>query len=158
MSFTVIDWIFSVVIIIFALSGLLKGFIDNIFGKLACILGIIFACIFYDDAAEIVLNGIGNQAVQNILGFILVFTVVFLVIKIIQSIISRIFSFSILNSLDRTLGFLFGIVEGLAVVGLVIFILLFQPFISMESLFDNSFYFNLLNAIFINTRDVSVNV
>lgn len=158
MSFTIIDWIFSVIIIIFALSGLVKGFIDNVFGKLALILGIICACIFFDDAAEMAFKGIGNPALENILGFVSVFILVFLIIKIIQSIISKIFEWTILKSLDRTLGLLFGIVEGLAIVGLLIFILMTQPFFSIGRLFDGSFYYDLINRIFIKTKEVSVNV
>lgn len=158
MSFTIMDWIFSVIIVIFALSGLVKGFIDNVFGKLALILGIICACLFYDDAAAVILKGIGNPALENVIGFLLVFVIVFLVIKIIQTIISKVFEWSILKSLDRTLGLLFGIIEGLAIVGLLIFILLNQPFISVGKLLDGSFYADLINKIFIKTKEVSVNV
>jgi len=158
MNFTIIDWFFSVLIIIFALSGLIKGFIDNVFGKLALILGIILACFFYDDVSETALKGIENPALERILGFLLVFVVVFLVIKLIQMIISKIFEWNILKSLDRTLGLLFGIVEGLAVVGLLIFILLNQPFFPVEKLLQGSFYCDLINKIFIKTKEISVNV
>ena len=52
MSFTVIDWIFSVLIVLLAFNGLFKGFIENVFGKLALILGILFACMFYKKVVE----------------------------------------------------------------------------------------------------------
>ena len=58
MTFTVIDWIFSILIFSFAIIGILKGFIDNIFGKLAVILGIILAYFFYKDVADGLLKDI----------------------------------------------------------------------------------------------------
>ena len=35
MTFAVIDWVFTGIILIFAISGVIKGFIDNVFGKSA---------------------------------------------------------------------------------------------------------------------------
>lgn len=158
MNFTVIDWFFSVIVVIFSIIGLSKGFIDNIFGKLAWILAIVCGCLFYDDAATLILSSVDNSFLQKVLAFLIVFVCVFLVIKIIQSIISKIFEWNILKSLDRTLGFFFGIIEGLVVVGLFIFLLSVQPFFSTEKLFENSFFYGLVNSIFISTKENSINV
>lgn len=158
MNFTIIDWIFSVLIIIVAITGLAKGFINNIFGKLAWILGIIFAVFFYDDVAASIMKGIGNPLLENILAFVLVFVVVFLVIKIIQMIFARIFEINILKSLDRTLGFFFGIVEGLAIVWLIILLLISQPFFPVDRLFENSFFYGFINSVVTKTKEVAVNV
>ena len=85
MSFTVIDWIFSGLILILAFSGLIKGFVNSILGKLALILGILFACLFYDKVSAKVFHGINNVTLQNVLSFLLIFVVVFLIIKIFQA-------------------------------------------------------------------------
>ena len=45
-----------------------------------------------------------------------------MIVKIIQAIISKIFEWNILKSLDRTLGFFFGILEGFVIVGLFVFL------------------------------------
>ena len=63
-------------------------------------------------------------------------------------IVSKVFEWSILNSLDHTLGLLFGIVEGMAVVCLIIFILTAQPFFNAQKVFGDSFYFNIVNSLF----------
>ena len=47
MNFAVIDWVFSGIIILFAIGGVIKGFIDNVFGKIAFVAGIILAYLFY---------------------------------------------------------------------------------------------------------------
>ena len=70
MSFSVIDWIFSVLIVLLAFNGLFKGFIENVFGKLALILGILFACMFYKKVVESLFKGINNPTLQNILAFL----------------------------------------------------------------------------------------
>lgn len=153
MEFTVIDWIFSGVIILFAISGVIKGFIDNVFGKIAFIAGIILGYLFYKDIAAGLLKDIKVPYAANILAFLLIFVVTFLIIKLIQMIVSKVFEWSILKSLDRTLGLIFGIVEGAAVVCLIIFLLTAQPFFNVDRLFDGSFYYNIVSSIFNSSRE-----
>lgn len=158
MNFTVIDWIFGIVIIIFAIGGLLKGFINNIFGKLAWILAIITSSLFYGKASEMFFSGIANDILKKILGFLLVFVVMFLIIKFIQIIVSKLFEWNILKSLDRTLGIFFGIIEGFAIIGIFIFLLTIQPFFNSEVFLADSFFYNLLNQVLINSKEVKLNV
>lgn len=153
MSFAIIDWVFSLIILLFAISGIIKGFIDNVFGKIAFIAGIILAYLFYKDVANGLLKDIKVPYAANIIAFLLIFVVTFLVIKIVQMIVSKVFEWSILKSLDRTLGFIFGIVEGAAVVCLIIFLLTAQPFFSVNTLFDGSFYYNLVTSLFNSSKE-----
>ena len=153
MEFTVIDWIFSGVILLFAISGVIKGFIDNVFGKIAFIAGIILGYLFYKDIAAGLLKDIKVPYAANILAFLLIFVVTFLIIKLIQMIVSKVFEWSILKSLDRTLGLIFGIVEGAAVVCLIIFLLTAQPFFNVDRLFDGSFYYNIVSSIFNSSKE-----
>ena len=152
MNFMVIDWIFSGIILIFAVVGVIKGFIDNIFGKIAFIAGIILGYFFYKDVAEGLLKDIKVPYAANIIAFLLIFVVTFLIIKLVQMIVAKVFEWSILKSLDRTLGFIFGLVEGAAVVCLIIFLLTAQPFFSVQNIFDGSFYYNLVTALFNSSR------
>lgn len=144
-TFTAFDWILSGLILIFAFSGLAKGFANNVLGKLAFILGVVFACLFYAKIAVVFFKGTESVALKNALSFLLIFIAVFLIVKIVQGIISKIFAWQPLKSLDRTLGFFFGIIEGLAVVWLILFLLSIQPFFSAENLIRGSFYQNLIN-------------
>ena len=153
MNAFVIDWIFGIIVVVFAVSGLIKGFVDNVFGKLAFIAGIICGWIFYKSLATTLLKDIKVPYAANILSFLLIFVVVFLIIKLAQMIVSKIFEWSILKSLDRTLGFIFGIVEGAAVVCLIIFLLSVQPFFDVTNLFDGSFFYGLVNSIFNSTKE-----
>lgn len=153
MEFQIIDWIFSFIILIFAISGVIKGFIDNVFGKIAFVAGILLAYLFYKDLAEKLLKDIKVPYAANIIAFLLIFVTTFLVIKIIQMIVAKVFEWSILKSLDRTLGFIFGIVEGAAVICLIIFLMSAQPFFNTQSIFENSFYYNLVTSLFNSTKE-----
>lgn len=153
MNFAVIDWVFSGIIILFAIGGVIKGFIDNVFGKIAFIAGIILAYLFYKNIAGSVLRDVKNPYVANVLAFLLIFVVVFLVIKIIQMIVAKVFEWSILKSLDRTLGFIFGMIEGAAVVCLVIFLITVQPFFNPLNILGESFYYGLVSSLFHSTRE-----
>ena len=153
MEFQTIDWIFSGIILIFAISGVIKGFIDNVFGKIAFVAGILLAYLFYKDVAEKLLKDIKVPYAANIIAFLLIFVTTFLVIKIIQMIVAKVFEWSILKSLDRTLGFIFGIVEGAAVICLLVFLLSAQPFFNSQIIFENSFYYNLVTSLFNSTKE-----
>lgn len=153
MNFAVIDWVFSGIIIIFAIGGVIKGFIDNVFGKIAFIAGIVLAYFFYDDIAGKLLKDVKVEFAAKIISFLLIFVVTFLVIKIVQMIVAKVFEWSILKSLDRTLGFIFGMVEGGAVVCLVIFLLTAQPFFNAMNILDGSFYYNIVSSLFHSTRE-----
>ena len=95
MTFTVVDWVFSLIILLFAVGGVIKGFIDNVFGKIAFVAGILLGYLFYKDIATGLLKDIKVPFAANVIAFLLIFVVVFLVIKIVQMIIARIFQWSI---------------------------------------------------------------
>ena len=153
MTFTIIDWIFASIILLFAISGVIKGFIDNVFGKIAFIAGIILGYLFYKDVAEGLLKDIKVPYAANIIAFLLIFVVTFLIIKIVQMIIARVFQWSILKSLDRTLGFIFGMVEGAAVVALVIFLLTVQPFFNTDNILSGSLFYAIVSSLLNSTKE-----
>lgn len=153
MTFTVVDWVFSLIILLFAVGGVIKGFIDNVFGKIAFVAGILLGYLFYKDIANGLLKDIKVPLAANVIAFLLIFVVVFLVIKIVQMIVARVFQWSILKSLDRTLGFIFGLVEGAVIVCLIIFLLTAQPFININPIFEDSFYVNIVFLIFKSTSE-----
>ena len=157
MSFTVIDWIFFVIILIFAFGALAKGFVDEFFGKAAWVLGILGGYIFYPFLTDALSKSISNIFLVNIISFLIFFIIVFLIVKIVGAIIGKLFEMNILNSLDHALGFLFGIVEGLAIVLLIMFIICAQPFFSVDSLVQNSFFYNLFGHYILNsTKEIDL--
>ena len=144
LSLGLTDIIIFVVILIYAIVGMAKGFIKAIFSKLCWILGILGAILFYKRLSVHMTTLIQNQTVSLILCFLLIFVVIFLIVKILQIVFERIFDGEIMKGLDRALGFFFGILEGLVVVFIVIFVLTLQPWFDVSKIFDNSFIYNFL--------------
>ncbi len=145
MHLTLLDIIFSVIILFFAVMACAKGFIKELFGKLAVIAGVVVSLVFCARLSPYLEKFIASQVVCIILSFILLFITAFLLVKIIQSIFSGIFAGEILKSLDRILGFVLGVIEGLVIVCGVLILLKAQPWWQDASkVLDNTYYWTYL--------------
>lgn len=144
MTLTFLDMIFSVFILAIALLSLINGFIKELFGKLAAILAFVSAftfCRFFEPYVESVVH---IPVVAIVLSFLLIFVVTFLLVKIIQMLVGAVFSGEMLKSLDRTLGFLFGVLEGLFLVGVLLVVIASQPWFDVSGVVEQSLYWKLL--------------
>ncbi len=147
MFFTLTDVIFFIIILIFAVIATAKGFINAIFGKLCWILGLIFAFLFYKKLTGYMKQLVHNETISSILCFLLIFVIVFLIVKIIQTILSKAFDGEIMKGLDRALGFFFGLLEGILVVFVFIFIMMNQPWFDFSKIFEGSFFVKILTPL-----------
>lgn len=148
MTFVPVDYFFCILIVIFGLISFHKGFLAEVFGKAAWVLGIIGGAFFYKNIALALVPKIKSPLACNVLGFLIVFVLVFLLVKICEMILEKIFQLTLLKSLDRGLGLLFGLVEGFAIVCLIIFILNVQPFVNLGNLLKESFFAHLMGLVF----------
>lgn len=148
MTFVPIDYFFCILIMIFGLIAFYKGFLAEVFGKAAWVLGILAGAFFYKNVSAVLLQKITNPLLCNMLSFLIIFVFVFLFVKIFQMILEQIFQVQLLNSLDHGLGLLFGLIEGFALVCLIIFILTVQPFINTRPLLNESFFAHLMGIVF----------
>ncbi len=144
MHFTFIDIIFSIIILFFAVMACAKGFIKELFGKLAVIAGVLVSLFFCSKLSPYLEKFINSSLVCTILSFILLFITTFLLVKIVQSLIGGLFSGEILKSLDRILGFVFGLLEGLLIICVIFIIVKAQPWIDLSVVTDGSFYWSVL--------------
>ena len=79
------------------------------------------------------------------IAFLVFFIISFVIFKIVQQIIKNIFGGHIFLQLDRLLGFVIGLVEGLAVIGIIIIVLVVQPWFPTDSLLDGSFFMRIFS-------------
>ena len=147
MTFVPIDYFFCIIIMIFGLMGMYKGFLAEVFGKAAWVLGIIGGVFFYKKVALVLIPKITNPLICNILSFLIVFVFIFLIVKIFEMLLENIFQVQLLRSLDQGLGLLFGLIEGFALVCLIIFILQVQPFFYTRGLLYDSFFAHLMGEV-----------
>lgn len=150
-----LDLLFIIIIGAFAILATIRGFVRELFSKVAFIGALILALVFTNTLKVMFYDTVKNESLSAIIAFLIIFAGTFLIIKIVQEIFSKIFSTSILKSLDRALGFLFGIVEGLVIVAVIIFVFMIQPWFDTTSIFTGSFFYNLL-APFISDATKSI--
>lgn len=144
MTFTFIDIVFLIIIAVFAIMAMIHGFIQELFGKIAVIAGVVAGFYFCGLLAPHISKIIKIPAVDVVLAFILIFITAFLLVKIVQIIIGTIFSGEILKSLDRVLGLAFGAIEGILVVSCILIALKAQIWFNFDSLTDSSTIYRIL--------------
>lgn len=147
MTFAFIDVVFIVIMILCGIICASKGFIKEVFGKGAIVLGIWFAILFYKKLVPYVSKYINFKFLSIAVSFLLIFLVVYLVMMILRQLVSSFFENEIFTSLDKVLGFVFGILEGLAVVAVILIILSGQTWFDVSKLLDSSVIYRMLKGL-----------
>lgn len=145
--FTAIDIFFILVILIFSLMALAKGFVNELFGKVSIVAGLVCAFIFFGKLSPYVQEYVKHEVLAKILAFLMIFIVVYLTIKIIQHFVAKAFSTEIMHGLDKALGMLLGFVEGLAIVACIIILMNSQPWFNFKGVLHGSFFVKLLSSV-----------
>jgi len=158
LNFTVLDFIFIALILIFVIRCYLKGFISELLSMAAIVLGLLASLFFYKSGGEFLRNRFWPEmkAIPEILAFIALFLIVFIVIKILEAMLKGIINGIKLGGADRFFGIIFGFAEGLAVVSLILFVLRIQPLFDPSSILSDSFFAGLLLPLITGTEITSV--
>jgi membrane protein required for colicin V production len=146
MGLTAIDLVFIVIILIFAIHCALKGFVSEAMSLAAVILGVLSAIFFFRSGAAFIRGSFMPEikVIPEILAFLMIFFIAFIAIKMFEGMLKTIIQKIRLGGLDRTLGFIFGVAEGIIVVCLVLFIISILPFDSDRILGESFFAKGLL--------------
>lgn len=147
MNLPIIDFIFIGIIVLCSIIALIRGFINEIFGMGVPIVSAWSAILLYKFLLPTFSDLIKIYVAAVVVSFLIIFIATFLVLKIIQAIIKKIFETKILSSLDRVLGFAFGLLEGLAFVAIILIILTAQPWFDVSSLLNGSIFYRILSGI-----------
>ncbi|MBR2362040.1 MAG: CvpA family protein [Spirochaetaceae bacterium] len=152
MTFAIIDIVFLIIILVMAIKGAVNGFIAEVFGKAAFLVGLLVGVLFYNDLAVVLVQWISVVFLAQVVSFLLLFILTFLLIKVIQHVLGGIFKGDILGSLNRALGFFLGLAEGVLIVAMILLVLHVQPWIQVDSLLAGSF----VDALFASPLNQSV--
>lgn len=157
MGMPVIDIIFMVIIAISALRCAAHGFISEVLSMAALILGILSSILFFRQGAVFVRAQFMPevQVVPELIAFAAIFLIVFIAIKIIEMTLRSIIEGVRLGGLDRLLGFFFGLVEGIVIVCLLLFLISIQPLFDPKQIIEESFFAKILMPlIFGNAKEI----
>jgi membrane protein required for colicin V production len=145
----IIDIVFLVLIALLIIRCGLRGLIKELMSMASVALGLLAAVSFYRQGAAFVRTKILAEVavLPELIAFVALLAVVFFAIKILEHILQDIISRIHLGGLDHALGLVFGLLEGLVLVRLILFVLNIQPLFDAASLLDQSVLVKLLDPL-----------
>ena len=129
----VIDILFSIIILITAIFGMKKGFIESFTDFLNLVVSICVALLFYVELSYIISKYVSiNGTVIVIFSILLLFIVTIILLRLTTSFLLFLFdnSFSTFKPLNSTLGFILGAIKG--ILSLTLFAGIFENYISLK--------------------------
>ena len=139
-----IDIIILIIIALFVYKGIRLGLIEAVGGIIGLFVGAYMAGLYFDEAAEMLVNLLfGSETLASIVGFLLVFIIVNRAIALIFWLIDKVFNIiaiiPFLKTFNRLLGGLFGLLEALIFIGIIVFFLNLLPFTGgLQTSIENS--------------------
>ena len=145
-NFKVIDIVFAILIVLVFLRSRSRGFISEFFSWAAPVAAILAAVYLHPQGAGLIRSNFmpDMRYVPEVLAFIGVFFISLTVFRIVERLIGGAIRGLNLGGLDMILGAAFGIVKGLALTGLILFVLNIQPFIDVSNIIGGSFFAGIL--------------
>ena len=124
-----LNWLDVVIIALIALTfilGIIKGFIRQVVGLAAVVIGIVLAVNKYDEAADFVFRLIKDRMLAHLLGFLMIFFGVLALGGLISWGFSKMAK-GPFKAMNRALGAGLGLVKGILISGVLVFALLIFP-------------------------------
>ena len=148
-SIPTIDFIFFFLIILMVIHGFLKGFIEELFSWAAPVLAIGIAVFMYPQGAAFIRERFMENVriVPELLAFIAIFLLVILFVKFLGRVLRDVISGIHLGTVNKLLGAVFGIAEGLALTAIILFFLTVQPVFNVSKILSDSIFVRLLLPI-----------
>jgi len=156
MKFSAIDYIFIGLITLIMIRCYLRGFISELLSMAALALGLLAALFFHKNGGAYLRERFWHDLniIPEIAAFVFLFVIVFLVVKIIQKILVNIINTVSLSTIDSILGLFLGLVEGIAIISLVLFVLKIQPLFDASELLYNSFFARLILPFIVGKENI----
>jgi membrane protein required for colicin V production len=166
-SFSVIDFILFIFALLLVIRAALRGFVSEFMALASLVVGALGAVFLHRPCAvflrqrgledalrktpeflQKLLPGLVNN-IPEIIAFVAVFVLIFLLAKLVEHLLKDITERISLGTVDRFLGLLFGVAEGIAVISLVLLVMRIQPIFDTSSLLENSFFAKMLFPLII---------
>jgi membrane protein required for colicin V production len=150
-----LDWVFVVIFALLGVRCMIKGFVAEILSVAAIFVGALAGLFLYKSAGQLFMRwGLPSkpELLSTILGFMAVFLVAFLVVKFVARLLEEGIEAAELGGVDRALGLVLGLVEGLILVSFVLVAMsLLEPtlksVVDYSKLLDGSFFARLILPI-----------
>jgi membrane protein required for colicin V production len=121
-SLSPVDWAVIAILFVAFLSGLAQGFFRSICGLGGLILALVAAAWNYHRLAASLFSFIHEEAVASTVAFLLIFIVVIAAAGFLGNLLAKTFKLIGLGWLDGLAGGIFGLVEGVVVITILILV------------------------------------
>jgi len=116
------DFAILTIIGISALISLFRGFVREVLSLVAWVAAFWIAFTFTARGADMLVDYLSIPTVRYVVAFVVLLVVSLLVIGIINHLIAKLIDETGLSGTDRMLGIIFGVVRGVAIVGVIVFL------------------------------------
>jgi len=141
------DILILIIIGFFTFSGFRNGFIKEAARILGMVSGYMTANNFYDDLMPFLEVHISNPNILIVVSYLCIFCITLVIINTLAMLLQRIFELILLGWLNRLLGTLLGLIKGILVVSIIIFILEIAPSQIREKLQADSELYKVCNVV-----------
>jgi membrane protein required for colicin V production len=149
MEWNALDIVCGIIVLFMLLRGLLRGALAEIFSVGAIVVGIAAAVVFSARLGALVEERMGFNNWGRVIAFLGLFLVSYIGMKIIQKALKGFVDNVNLQNLDKALGFFLGLVEGVALAALLIFLLRLQPVFDLGGILAESLCARILDPLLI---------
>ena len=142
-----LDWILLVIVLLAGIRGLTQGIVKELSTIAAPVAGVAAAIFLYKWGAEVLRTQFKLQFAPEVVACLALFVIAFIIVKIIATIVREGLEAAHLDKLDKGIGFVAGLVEGLVVAALVLIVLQVQPVFDVKKLLADSVFAKTLLPI-----------
>lgn len=123
-----IDILILVVLVVFLIKGLLRGLLKEVCSLLGLVLGGVFAFTFHLPFAQFLQDSAGLPAQISVgAAFLAVFLIVVIVFAVLGFVLHRFVKIILLGGVNRLAGGLFGVIQAVVIVAMLVLALGSQP-------------------------------
>ena len=147
MTFTPPDIIILLILAFFTFGGFKNGFIKEAARVIGMVGGFISAKKFHDELMPHLELYFSNPNVLTVASYLVVFFGTLIIINAIAMALQKLFELILLGWLNRLLGTLLGLIKGILVVSIMIFILELAPMGIRQKLENESEMYKICNVV-----------
>lgn len=122
-----LDCVFICIVLASTVFGIVKGLIRELLSLAFFVIAVLLSFLFFRDLGERLSKSIRNPEIANIVGFGLIFLSVLLIGAVVTWAARKIFSVGPLKAMDRILGGAFGMLRGVLISGIIVFLMVVFP-------------------------------
>ena len=124
---TWIDYGIIAIIVVSALTGLIRGFVKEVISILVWIIAIIIAVRFSVPLSQLFQHHIAALQLRIAISFVILIVVTLIIGALLNYLLSQLVNKTGLGGTNRTIGFVFGLLRGLIIVCVLLMLAEFTP-------------------------------